>query len=213
MKGIIDQDVLDARSLVPQIEAILEYVEQRGPGVFSDSSCEFWTSLLYKFEEIGVPTDEWRGKALARWIRFRWDPNELTEPLLRPGRRFFSLGFPILRLFSSMQWSSVNLVDFTYAQSLPQSAVRQVLSNISSSMSLVNYLLESKIAPNMHLAQSTSLPSKTGFTHQTDLHDILQEKCREVDVLLKLPHETNLQIEEDLGWYTSLSIIRMLLLG
>jgi serine-protein kinase ATM len=212
MTAIMDKDILDARSLVPQIESIVEYVEHRGPGVFCDVSCEFWSSLLYKFEQIGIPTDTLRSKVLARWVRLRWDPIEGSDPILRR-KILFSLGFPILRMFSSMYWSSTNLLDFTYAQSLPQSALRQSLTLSSSAMSLVNFLLDSAIEPAIQPLESTELLSHSKVAHQIDLNGILKEKCQEVESLLTPTQQASLNISHNLGWYMSLSMISMVLLG
>jgi hypothetical protein len=210
MKAIMDTDILDARSLVPQIETFAEYVEQRGPGVFCDNSCEFWSSLLYKFEEIGVPTDIWRAQTLVRWVRFRWDASERADPVVRR-RKLVSLGLPILRLFSSVLWNSANVVDFAYLESLPQSSIRQTLNDSSSAMSLLNYLLESAIEPASQSHESMSSSSRSTVAHHTDLNDILEEKCGEVDRLWNLTQE--IRTAEELAWYTLLSMISMLLRG
>src|SRR5277367_459733 len=64
MEAIVSKDILNVRSLLPHLKPIMDYVEQRGPGLLADNSCEFWKSLLYKLEDLGISTETLRHDGL-----------------------------------------------------------------------------------------------------------------------------------------------------
>jgi ataxia telangiectasia mutated family protein len=80
-------------------------------------------------------------------------------------------------------------------------------------MSPINYLLDSVIEPVIQPLESTELSSRSKVAHQIDLNDILKEKCQEVESLLTSTQHARLHIGDELGWYMSLSMISVVLLG
>lgn len=215
MDAIIRKDILDVRTLLPHIKATIEYIEQRGPGVFADNSCSFWDSLVQKLEESGVPTSGWRHDALSRWIRFRWDVEGLGDAISR-AKRFSTLTFPCLRLFSPANWASTRLVDVNYLESLPRTPVGESLNTVSADMALVNFLIESKIAHESSPAKTCLPPVSLNISAQSDLRDVIEEKYRHLCDNLSYHERGDLEaiimLPDDMGWFASLSIISMVLL-
>ena len=216
MDAIIRKDRLDVRALLPHIKATIEYVEQRGPGVFADNSCSFWDSLTQKLEESGVPTSGWRHDALSRWIRFRWDVEGIGDVISR-AKRFSTLVFPCLRLFSPANWTSTYLVDVNYLQSLPRTPVGESLNTISADMVLVNFLIESEIASESSPVNAWWPPVSLNISAQSDLKDVLEEKYKHLCDDLRSHQErgdleAGIILPDDMGWFTSVSIVSMVLL-
>ena len=216
MDAIIKEDIIDVRFLVPHVKGILEYVEQRGPGLFADNSCSFWNSLMRKLEDSGVSTDAWRRDALSRWIRFRWDIHGTGDTLSR-GKRFSMLVFPCLRLFLPCRWTSTYLVDVNFIQSLPRSVIGESLNTISEEMSLINFLIESDIDREPLPLQSAQATQRTQISAHIYLRDVLEDKYNDVcDHLRSLagrnPPEAGAILPDDMGWFTSLWMITVLLL-
>ena len=216
MDAIIRKDILDLGALLPHIKATMEYIEQRGPGVFADNSCSFWDSLIQKLEEFGVPTIGWRRDALSRWIRFRWDVEGIGDGISR-AKRFSTLVFPCLRLFSPANWTSAYLIDIKYLESLPRTSVGESLNTISADMALVNLLLESKISREMSPIKACRSLVSLNISAQSDLRDVLEEKYRRLcDDLRSYQErgdlEPSIMLPDDMGWIISLSIISMILL-
>jgi serine-protein kinase ATM len=211
MDAIVSNNVLHVRSLIPHVKAVIEYVEQRGPGYFGDSSCDFWNSLLRGLEEAGVTTEAWRHKALTRWVRFRWDVNEKGD-LSSQGKRYQLLTFPCLSLFAPTKWGINRQLDFRYLQSLPKSHLAQSLYNSSTQKPLINFLLDSQIDPSHGPADMNQQSIPSTLTSEIDLDDILAEKCQEAFARLRPSEERDPISTEDLGWYTSLAMIAILLL-
>ena len=216
MDAIIRKDILDVHALLPHIKATIEYIEQRGPGVFSDNSCSFWGSLIQKLEESGVPMSRWRRDALSRWIRFRWDVEGIGDAISR-AKRFSTLAFPCLRLFSPVNWTSTDLVDVNYLESLPRTPVGESLSIISSDMALVNFLIESKVPRESLSVKARQPPVNLNISVQLDLRDVLEEKYKHLcDDIRNYQEGGDLEasnmLPDDMGWFASLSIISMVLL-
>src|SRR5579859_3980243 len=143
MEAIVTGGFLRVRSLIPHINGIMEYVEQRGPGLFGDKSCDFWTSLLRCLEEEGISTKIWRSNALTRWIRFRWGNTEVFRSVW--SKHVNLLPFPLLRIFTSIASDATDVLQFRHLASLPKSAAGGYCHNLASNMSLQTLLLECEI--------------------------------------------------------------------
>jgi serine-protein kinase ATM len=211
MDAIVSNNILDARSIIPHVKGVIDYVEQRGPGVFGDSSCDFWSSLLRSLEEAGITTEALRLKALSRWIRFRWGVNEKGDLLLQ-GKSFQLLTFPFLRLFGPNKWGANRRVHFHYLQSLPKTPTGQSLYNFSIHKPLINFLLQSQIDPGAGSADEMQRSTTIALKSQSHLDDILTEKWQETFARFRISDERSPISAENLGWYTSLVMIVILLL-
>jgi serine-protein kinase ATM len=211
MDAILSNNSLDARSLIPHVKGVIDYVEQRGPGLFGDSSCDFWSSLLRSLEENGVTTEALRLQALSRWIRFRWDASEKGDSFSQ-GKSFQLLTFPCLRLFGPNKWGVNRRVDFHYLQSLPKSPTAQSLYNFSIHKPLINFLLASQIDPGAGSADKRQSSTAIDLTAQSHLDDVLAEKFQEAFARFQIFEERSPLSAENLGWYTSLAMIGILLL-
>jgi serine-protein kinase ATM len=216
MEAIIRKNIIDVRSLIPHIKGMVEYVEQRGPGLFADNSCSFWDSLMHKLEDSGISTDGWRRDALSRWIRFRWDIQGTGDVFSR-GKRFSTLVFPCLRLFSPSKWNSTHRIDIDFFQSLPKSALGESLNKVAEEISLINFLVDSDIESQTCPLQSGQPAETVRLLARSYFRHVLEEKYRDAcDTVKRMEKRESLEAAtlspDELGWFTSLWIIIMLLL-
>lgn len=218
MEAIITKDILNVQSLLPHLKPIMDYVEQRGPGLLADNSCAFWTSLVYKLEDVGISTETVRHDGLTRWMRFRWDVQGTGDGFAR-GKRLSNLALPCLRLFSSQRWQSACQIDFSHIQSTPLSAVGQSLRSISCNLRLLNFLLESKVEwdTSITATKTKSYPNITPKT-PTPLEDILLESVNGIGAkfsrLVDSRTTANALIvsQDDIFWFVSVAILSILLI-
>jgi serine-protein kinase ATM len=206
MESIVSGGFLRVRSLIPHINGIMEYVEQRGPGLFADKSCDFWTSLLRSLQEEGISTKTWRSNALSRWIRFRWG-NEMLGSVV-PSKHINLLPFPFLRVFTTISSSFTDVLQFRHLASLPKSPLGDHLHNLASNMSLQNLLLECEINNGMQGLEPSGLQSlTTGLEFHDILAPIFKEKCLEISKQLSAAPIWSIISEDDVFWCTSIAIM------
>jgi serine-protein kinase ATM len=156
MGAILAKDILNIRSLLPHIVGIMDYVEQRGPGLFNDNACSFWSVLLFKLEQGGIPTELWRQTSLCRWIRLRWITAAEVDDYNSRAKQSSYLSAPCLRLFAPHYETSATLMDLDYLQSLPASKIGHTFSDVSSNICLIDYLLNSSIQTEFSTVQPLS---------------------------------------------------------
>jgi len=207
MEAIVHHGLLKVRSLIPHINGIMEYVEQRGPGLLVDKSCDFWTSLLRSLEEDGISTKIWRSKGLSRWIRIRWGVSDALA-LASQAKLVNTLPFSFLQIFSSLPSSSVSILPFQHFNSLPKSAIGQHFVNLASNMNLQNLLLECEISTRTQVYEVMGGQSLTNnLMANGDLKPIFKEKCREFSSRLATLNDLDALTEDEVFWYTSIALI------
>lgn len=219
MEAIISKDILNVRSLLPHLKPIMDYVEQRGPGLLTDNSCAFWTSLLRKLEDVSISTETLRHDGLARWMRFRWGVQGIGDGNVR-GKRLCNIALPCLRLFSSQRWNSGTQIDLKHLQSAPLSAVGQCLRNISCNLRLTNFLLQSEVGWETSHATVIETKSYSNIIPRTltNLGDILLESINLISVdlgrLTNSPPIANDLVfsEDDIFWLVTVAMLSISLL-
>lgn len=208
MEVIVGGGFLKVRSLVPHVNGIMEYVEQRGPGLFADKSCDLWTSLLWSLEEDGISTKAWRTKGLSRWLRFRWAVNDVLDLASQP-KCIDLLTYPFVRIMSSLPSRSVDTLGFQYFDSLPKSPIGQHLCDFSSNLLLQNLLLECEINTRTQIDYvKKEVPSTDAITLHRDLKPIFQEKCLEISARLTA-EDGRVLTEDEVFWYTSIGLMSL----
>jgi len=212
MDAMLINNLLNVRSLTPQIRGIMEYVEQRGPALFADTSCNLWQTLFNKLEETGIAVDTWRSTSLIRWLQFRWVAHNDGDANFR-AKILRTLLFPSLRLFSFTSLRTEYEIDFNYFESLPRSRVSWSLHTLSANMPLLNLLLESIITydePSALVPSNHPVPKlKLAFTPY--LVEVLEE--RSLAIFNQIDHLGSNLSNEDLSWATSVAMLCMLFLG
>lgn len=215
MEAILRKGILSVRFLLPHIKGIIEFVEQRGPGLFIDSACEFWNTLMRKLREAGFASENWGYASLTRWIRFRLDVAGLNEPISMKNSAL--LVFPCLRLFSLVNPASEYSADFDYIVSVPQTALGESLTNITIKMPLVNFLLESYVDCPSTCSESSEHMGRSEVEILASLREVLQEKCHKACMVMKGARDRSSAQEgfsiscEDLSWFTLFAMLGMLL--
>ena len=217
MESIVSKDILNARSILPHLKPIMDFVEQRGPGLLADTSCAFWNSLLYRLEEMGISTESLRHDALARWMRFRWDAHGIGDSFSRT-KRLSNMVLPCLRLISSQKWNSGCRIDFNHIQSLPFSVIGQALQTVSSNLRLLNFLLEAEVEWEAPTALVIVSKAHSSIKPKTHLEDVILENfsntSANISRLMNLKQGSDALVvsQDDIFWFASVAMLSLLLL-
>jgi serine-protein kinase ATM len=217
MEAIVCKDILNVRSLLPHLKPIMDYVEQRGPGLLADNSCAFWNALLYKLEDLGISTESLRHDTLMRWMRFRWDAHGIGEVASR-SKRLSNIALPCLRLFSSQRWKSGCQIDFNHIQSTPLSVVGQALQCISSNLRLLNFLLQSEVEWETLSFFANKSRTDSNITPKGHLEDVLRESFNNTSAeISRLTNSRQVAdalavSQDDIFWFVSVAMLSRLIL-
>ena len=213
MEAVLQKDVLEIQTILPHIRGILEYVEQRGPGGFNDNACSFWTTLFHKMQQAGITTKSYKEISLKRWIEFRWVTTDTEEKVSR-SKRLVSLPVPCLFLFCDVQTIPDQLNYSSIRENCsPSSIIEHSLSSISGSLRIINFLLDDQIYEDMPASPSPDMSSqRPGNLPSTILASVFTQKCFEISSRLRSTELPCLLGAEDMGWYTSMSMLGLFLL-